>query len=212
MHEFNMGFVRAVQPNIEEYRRDKIPFVHRSLLNFTRNFSEPTNFVNSTLTADLESMGVSLGRFVINSTVGLLGIFDVASEIGLKRDRRDFGTTLGFWGVPEMGFFEVPIAGPKTTRDAVGWAGDAAMDPWNWVIGFWPAFAIGLVGGLLEFDENYDVIYNFQMNAIDSYASLKSLHLQMRQRRIDEVNSLFFTGRVRPNSWEFDMDMAMDEE
>jgi phospholipid-binding lipoprotein MlaA len=99
--------------------------VHRMFV----NVGEVSNTLNCLLQAKFVGSGVSLGRLLINSTVGLAGFFDVASKIGLEPREEDFGQTLGYWGVDAGPFIVVPLLGPRTLRDGAGSIADVYTDP-----------------------------------------------------------------------------------
>ena len=102
--------------------------VRKGISNFYNNFKEIPTFVNSVLQLKPGKAANALGRFVINSTAGLLGVTDVAKNIGLKSDPETMGDTLGHYGIGTGSFLVLPVLGPSTVRDAVGSAADAAME------------------------------------------------------------------------------------
>ena len=101
--------------------------VRKGISNFYNNFKEIPTFVNSVLQLKPGKAANALGRFVVNSTAGLLGVTDVAKNIGLRSDPETMGDTLGHYGIGTGSFLVLPILGPSTVRDAVGSAADAAM-------------------------------------------------------------------------------------
>ena len=103
----------------------------RGVHNFLGNLSLPTIFVNDMLQGELSRAGKSMWRLVINSTVGIAGIWDPASKIGIPGHGEDFGQTLAVWGVKEGPYLILPIFGPSNPRDATGLLVDAAIDPTN---------------------------------------------------------------------------------
>lgn len=98
--------------------------VNDGITHFFDNLSEFTTFTNAMLQWKPGKAGKSMTRFVLNSTVGLLGIFDVATKVGLVDDKEDFGQTLAHWGLPSGPYLVLPLIGPSTARDASGRAGD----------------------------------------------------------------------------------------
>ena len=102
--------------------------VRKGISNFYNNFKEIPTFVNSVLQLKPGKAANALGRFVVNSTAGLLGVTDVAKNIGLKSDPETMGDTLGHYGIGTGSFLVLPVLGPSTVRDAVGSAADAAME------------------------------------------------------------------------------------
>lgn len=96
-----------------------------------QNLGEVRNFVNAVLQFRMDDAVVSSGRFIINSTVGMLGMLDVANELGMHPRYQDFGLTLARWNVSSGSYLVLPFYGPKTTRSAVGFLGDVWVNPMN---------------------------------------------------------------------------------
>jgi len=92
----------------------------KGLINVVDNLGEPASFLNSVLQAKPKKAAVSVGRFLVNSTVGVLGLFDVATDIGLERADEDFNQTLAVWGVGDGAYLMVPGRGPTTVRGTAG--------------------------------------------------------------------------------------------
>ena len=109
-----------LRPVARGYKKVTPTFVDQSLANVFNNIGEVQNIGNDILQGEGLDALTSTGRFVINTTVGVLGIFDVARAIGLKRDSEDFGQTLAVWGVGNGPFIMLPLLGPSTLRDGVG--------------------------------------------------------------------------------------------
>ena len=120
---FNEGFDRWVLGPLATGWDFVMPgAVQQSLVNAFRNLTTPLSALNHALQAEFASSGSELGRFVINSTVGLLGLFDVADAWGIPADRTDFGHTLATWGVPPGPYLVIPFVGPSTARETTGLA------------------------------------------------------------------------------------------
>ena len=107
--------------------------IRNTFRSFMRNLNAPFILVNDLLQGEGARAGVTLNRFLLNSTLGLGGLFDVAKEVGLPHHNEDFGQTLGVWGVGEGIYLVLPILGPSTVRDGFGKVGDAFMNPLNYV-------------------------------------------------------------------------------
>jgi phospholipid-binding lipoprotein MlaA len=107
--------------------------LREALYNAFDNLDEPETFANDMLQRKVHRAGVSVARFGINTTVGVIGVFDVASRIGLRRQREDFGQTLGFYGVTPGPYIYVPIAGPTTVRDTLAGFVDGLFSPLGWI-------------------------------------------------------------------------------
>lgn len=135
VHEFNMTADRYVlRPVARGYDRVTPGPAQSGVRNFFRNLGEPLTAVNGMLQGEVVDSGRSTVRFVINTTVGVLGLFDVAGEIGLERNRRDFGQTLGKWGVASGPYVVLPFLGPSTVRDGSGRGVDWYIDPYNYFV------------------------------------------------------------------------------
>ena len=106
-------------------------FARTGLMNMATNLEEPSNTVNNLLQGKFAGSFTSLGRFVINSTIGLLGAIDVASEIGLKPEEEEFGEVLGKWGLDTGPYLMLPALGPNDVRSGVGDIVDSAYFPLN---------------------------------------------------------------------------------
>jgi phospholipid-binding lipoprotein MlaA len=103
--------------------------VRTGVSNFFSNLREPIVILNGLLQGKFKQAGSDLGRFLMNSTVGLYGLFDVATKAGLKKHDEDFGQTLGRWGVKDGPYLVLPLFGPSGVRDGIGLAVDIQVDP-----------------------------------------------------------------------------------
>ncbi len=127
LYTFNAQLDRYfLLPVVDAYTYVTPQFLRSRVSRFFENVGEFKNFTNSVLQADAGKSGTTLGRFVVNTTVGLLGTFDVATEMGLQRQSEDFGQTLGVWGVGSGAYIVLPFFGPSNVRDTVGLAVDFA--------------------------------------------------------------------------------------
>ncbi|MGH6609756.1 MAG: MlaA family lipoprotein [Burkholderiaceae bacterium] len=129
--EFNDVVDRAVLKPVAEVYRDVLPQGMRDCIgNVFSNFREPSNAVNNLLQGKPVDAASDVCRLVVNSTMGLLGCFDVARQMGLEKHSEDFGQTLGRWGIGNGPFLVVPILGPSTLRDAIGiYGAEPYLDP-----------------------------------------------------------------------------------
>lgn len=120
-------------PVVTGYRKVMPDVAEKGVSNFIDNILELTNLSNSLLQLKPKSSLITLGRFVTNTTVGLLGLFDPATELGLPRQNEDFGQTLGFYGVGNGPYLVLPLIGPTNLRDSLGMLGDnvafTSVDP-----------------------------------------------------------------------------------
>lgn len=149
-----------------------------------RNLSEPVSFLNALLQGEPDVAGNALGRFMINSTLGLGGLFDVAANLEPPYARRvqqeEFGQTLAVWGWKESNYFVIPLLGPSTVRDTGGLVVDFATVPWGLVAPAavtWTATGVRIVSARANV---LDLLDDLERSSLDYYASLRSLFLQRR--------------------------------
>jgi len=130
IYSFNDTVDKAIaRPVASTYTRAVPAPARNGLHNFIENLGEPSTIINDALQGKLKQTLQDTGRFLINSTVGLLGWFDVAQHVGLPVHDEDLGETLAHWGVPSGPYLVIPIIGPSTLRDAGGRVGDLYTDP-----------------------------------------------------------------------------------
>ena len=129
MFQVNEGIDVVLKPVAQGYDTAAPLPVKAGVGNFFGNLSDAWTSVNNFLQGKGSDGLSDAGRFLINTTVGIGGVFDVASEMGLEKRSEDFGQTLAVWGVGEGPYFYWPIIGPRTTRDTFGWAVDTYADP-----------------------------------------------------------------------------------
>jgi phospholipid-binding lipoprotein MlaA len=156
--------------------------VRIGLLNVALNLEEPVNFVNDVLQFKIKDAGVTTGRFLINSTVGLLGIFDVADKVGLKRKEEDFGQTLAAWGVDHGAYLMVPALGPSTAKDLTGDLVDSAAFGFNMLS--WPQSLFKMTIKVL--DTRVELMSQEQLlrDSIDPYSFTKEAYLQRQEYKL----------------------------
>jgi len=192
MFAFNEGLDKAViEPVAYGYRAVTNEPVREGVGNFTNNLGEPLTFVNHLLQGKLPDAGATLGRFVVNTTVGVAGVFDPASSMGMQRTNEDFGQTLGAWGVEPGPFIVLPFLGPTTTRDIVGRGADAVLNPLNY-----PEFEsddeirLGIVGlGGINAREGAIETFDELRQQIDPYTTLRRLYGRTRAADIGIADS-----------------------
>jgi phospholipid-binding lipoprotein MlaA len=130
VHRFNNAVDRRVAKPLARSYVKVVPRPMRlGVSNFFNNLSQPLTMINSLLQGKPKQAGQSLGRFLLNSTFGVAGIFDPATRANLPQKSEDFGQTLGVWGWKRSRYFELPFFGPRTVRDVFGMGGDAPLSP-----------------------------------------------------------------------------------
>ncbi len=122
----------VLEPVARGYRAVTPRPLRTGVLNFLRNLKSPVVFANDVLQGEVNRAGTTVGRFAINTTIGIAGIFDPATSMGLDRHDEDFGQTLAVWGVPSGPYVFVPVLGPTNVRDGAGRIVDSAFDPLTW--------------------------------------------------------------------------------
>jgi len=127
-----------------------------------------------------------LGRFLINSTLGIGGLFDIAKqEFGLQKTRADFGQTLGIWGLGPGPFLVLPLLPPLTVRDGIGTAVDGAMDPLSYVLPFiWARLGMKVGSTINDRSLNLDLYQGFEETTVDLYSAVRNGYLQRRENMI----------------------------
>jgi phospholipid-binding lipoprotein MlaA len=155
-----------------------------SVGNFFGNTGDLWIGVNSAMQGKISDAGVDMGRLLINSTVGILGLFDVASELGLEKHDEDFGQTLAVWGVGDGGYLFWPIIGPRTVRDTAGWGADSFADPVRYVR---PVTVRNSMSALRIVDIRASLLPADKVveeAALDKYAYVRDAYLQRRRSQI----------------------------
>ncbi len=195
---FNQGLDKIIfKPLAKGYRKLPQP-IRSGTSNVINNLGNVVTIPNNILQGQMKDASVNSLRFIINSTLGIAGIFDVASYYGLeKRDKEDYGQTLGAWGVGEGCYFILPVLGPTTVRDSIGsLANVAGGDAWynvtvaNDTQYFNEAdyYLSQLLSGVDFRAKNLESFDSLENTSIDLYASIRSLYLQDRQRKIKNLD------------------------
>jgi phospholipid-binding lipoprotein MlaA len=193
--KFNQGLDHWVlHPMVVGYRFVIPDPGRRAVRRFFANLNSPAILVNDILQLEFHDAGVTTARFLVNSTAGIGGLFDVGESIGLEPHRSDFGQTLARAGVGSGPFIMLPIFGPTTLRDGSGAVVDFLFRPTTYV--FYGADQIvftsiqGSGAGLVEWDTQSDNLHRLEDSSIDYYAALRSAYYQNRMaeiRRHDEL-------------------------
>ena len=187
--EFNRRLDRYVlKPVAKGYDKIVPDRVQNMISNGFDNIRFVPRFVNSLLQAKWAGAGREMGRFLINSTLGIGGLFDIAKqEFGLEKSREDFGQTLGVWGAGPGPYLILPLLPPLTVRDAVGFAVDGAMNPMNYFLPlFWDRFAMQAGDAINDRSLNLELYQGFEETVIDMYSAVRHGYLQRRAQMIKE--------------------------
>ncbi|HWI40304.1 MAG TPA: VacJ family lipoprotein [Verrucomicrobiae bacterium] len=156
--------------------------VRISVRNFFFNLTMPIRFVNSLLQGKVGAAGTELGRFGINTTVGIAGLFDVAqSAFDLSPQKEDFGQTLGFYGMPGVFYIVWPVLGPMTLRDTIGFAGDLFLDPVNYLGNPWISAGIHAYDRVNDTSLKLGQYEDLKKDAFEPYSAVKDAYVQYRK-------------------------------
>jgi phospholipid-binding lipoprotein MlaA len=185
---FDVQVDHAVARPVAQAYYDVVPEPARDgIHNALDNLNAPVVFVNDVLQGDGGKATDTFGRFVINSTVGLAGLIDVAARIGIPGHPNDFGITLGKGGVAEGSYLVLPFVGPKPPRDLVGQGVDIAFDPTTWMSWNNSTLYVMIRGGLNVLDSRaatLETVASIERSSIDFYATSRSLYRQNRNAQI----------------------------
>ena len=207
---FNQGLDKAVfKPLAKGYRKLPQP-VRSGTSNVISNLGNVVTIPNNILQGQMKDASMNSLRLIINSTFGIAGIFDVASYYGIeKRDKEDYGQTLGTWGVGEGCYFVLPVLGPSTVRDSIGslvnvmggeaWYNVTVANDTQY---FNEAdYYLSRVTSGVDFRaKNLESFDSLEKTSIDLYASIRSLYLQDRQRKIQYIDQA--TETMSDDDWE----------
>lgn len=189
MFEFNLRLDRYImKPVAKAYNFITPDELQIMISNGFDNISFPPRFVNSLLQGKFKGATREIGRFLINSTLGVGGLFDPAKDVfGIVKSREDFGQTLGFYGVGPGPFLVVPLMPPMTVRDGIGKFVDGAMDPLSYYLPlFWDRLGMKIGDTINERSLNLDLFQGFQESVIDLYSAVRHGYLQRREKLIRE--------------------------
>ena len=161
----------------------------RGITNFFDNLGEPRTIINDVLQGKFSQSAGDLGRFLLNTTVGLGGLIDVATDSGLEHHDEDFGQTLGYWGIGEGWYLVIPLLGPSDNRDLIGRAGDWPTSPTFYLDGDHDWLAYSLKGvDLINFRANLLSSDSLISQQFDKYLFVRTAYLQRRQALVYDGN------------------------
>lgn len=193
---FNEGVQAALLRPLADAYNSSVPATGRQALkNMFDNLSSPITFVNDILQFEFERALVTFTRAFINTTFGMAGISDMASEMGFEKHEEDFGQTLAVWGVGEGFYVVLPLLGPSNPRDAVGrLLIDGYFDPMSYYLDNIDEeeidLALDLVDGFLEYADVVEELDQIRKTSVDYYAAIRSLYRQKRNAEISNGQNL----------------------
>lgn len=204
--EFNYRLDKyVVKPAAKVYNFFIPPDVQQSFSNLFQNIRFVPRLFNNLLQAKFQGAGIELSRFLINSTLGVGGLFDPAKIMfELETPQEDLGQTLGTYGVPPGPFLMIPLLGPFTLRDGIGFIGDTFLDPFNWLV--LPIFEVADAPRLIQHDPtinyarlgmsggetvnlralNLEKFQGVEEGTLDLYGAVRNAYLQQRRKAIQE--------------------------
>ncbi|MEO8345607.1 MAG: VacJ family lipoprotein [Betaproteobacteria bacterium] len=184
----------VIRPLAEGYRAVVPQFLRDRIRAFIDNLQEPRIFVNNLLQGRMDAAGNTFGRFYVNSTLGLAGLFDVASQRDLPRQTGDFGETLYFWGVDSGPYLVLPLFGPSNVRDAFGMAVDLYTTPpahlFPGSTGLWVNVGVYTASGFDLRARNIETLDEIKKSALDYYAQFRSIARQYRDGQLRAARGL----------------------
>ena len=197
--------VFILRPVAEIYRFWLPQAVQDSVQNFTRNLNAPVIFLNQLWQGRDEEASDTIARFFINTTVGLAGLFDPADHWGLEYSEADFGQTLGYYGAGPGPYIVLPLFGPSSLRDGIGFGVDSLLlDPWPRVLNAADVekdqeILLGrrIAEGVDKRARNIETVDDLRRDSVDFYARIRSLYLQHRKSLIEESISANPPGAAR---------------
>ena len=197
------------QPVASAYRVLPSP-LKTGISNSLDNLSTLVTIPNNILQGEVKKAGINSGRFIINSTIGILGFIDVANHLGFPEyEKEDYGQSLATMGIGPGCYLVLPVLGPSTVRDTTAsianfvggdaWYNVTVNNDTHYFTDF-DYYASRITAGVDFRAKNYDSIENLEKNSIDFYASVKSLYLQDRQQKILNTNKIIET--LDDSDWE----------
>jgi phospholipid-binding lipoprotein MlaA len=192
IYQFNEAFDKTVAAPVARVYRTVLPqFARTSVGNFFSNLRDVRSVVNNTLQGKFTDAYTDFGRVAINSTLGILGLFDIASEAGIEKHDEDFGQTLGRWGVAPGPFVMLPILGPSTVRDAAALIVDHKTDPVSHVDPSRSQNQITAARFVNRRAELLDASNVLHQAALDEYEFVRDGYLQRRRNLVYDAEYRF---------------------
>ena len=207
---FNQGLDKIIFRPVASVYKNLPTTVKSGVSNSLENLSNLVTIPNNIIQGEFSKAGVNTGRFLINTTVGILGLIDVATYLGFEEyEKEDYGQSLAAHGIGPGCYIVLPVLGPSTARDTIASiANFTGGDAWYNVtvnndtkyFSDFDYYSSKVLAGVDFRAKNFDSIENLEMNSIDFYASVKSLYLQDRQQKILNVKTIIDT--QNDSDWE----------
>ena len=214
MFKFNYQVDKYVlNPIAKGYRAITTKEIRTGVRGVLNNVREPLSALNHILQGNFERAGISLSRFVVNTTLGLGGMFDVAEGWGMKKEEASFNQTLAKWCIKDGPYIVLPILGPATIRSTAGWALEAALSPVYWATqhdgGLKDKVTItyGALQAISIKESTMDLMDDLERNSVDFYTTLRSAYLQ-NQKKLKCFNDT----SVETENYDFDFGIEEEDE
>lgn len=173
----------ALKPIAQGYRAVTPQFVEDGVHNVFGNIGDVGNLANNLLQGKLHNAGVDTSRLIFNTTFGLLGFFDVAKHMGLRKSDEDFGQTLGVWGLGSGPYLVIPFLGPSTVRDAAGRVPDSFLQPYPYMDHV-PTRNVTM--GVEVIDTRANLLQAERLISGDKYIFIRNAYLQSREFKVKD--------------------------
>ena len=183
IYEFNLlADEYLMRPITKSYRFIFPKPVRKGIGNVVSNLQEPITFLNATLQGDVTYAITTLGRFMLNTTFGIGGVFKFVKTTDNRTE--DFGQTLGRYGLGSGPYLMLPILGPSNLRDGVGRIADIYSDPLTYALNDEERIAQAVITGIVRYDDVMDLIEEIELTSLDPYAAYRSMYQQYRENQI----------------------------
>ena len=173
----------ALKPIAQGYRAVTPQFLEDGVHNVFGNIGDVGNLANNLLQSKLHNAGVDTGRLIFNTTFGVLGFFDVAKHMGLRKNDEDFGQTLGVWGLNSGPYLVIPLLGPSTVRDATGRVPDSFLTPYPYMD---HVPTRNVTRGVQVVDTRANLLQAERLVSGDKYIFIRNAYLQSREFKVKD--------------------------
>lgn len=173
----------ALKPIAQGYRAVTPQFLEDGVHNVFGNIGDVGNLANNLLQGKLHNAGVDTGRLIFNTTFGVLGFFDVAKHMGLRKNDEDFGQTLGVWGLSSGPYLVIPLLGPSTVRDATGRVPDSFLTPYPYID---HVPTRNVTRGVQVVDTRANLLQAERLVSGDKYIFIRNAYLQSREFKVKD--------------------------
>ncbi len=215
MFAFNMVMDKAVlKPVAEGYRAVTPEMARTGVKNFFKNLKQPVYFANAVFQLEGAQALSIAGRFFANTLFGFFGFADTASEIDIPVYEPDFGQTLYVWGVKEAGpYLVLPVIGPSSPREAVGWGVDSVLAPLDWALKGEPVLLYSkfAVESFSKREGAIEFLDSLEKGSTDFYATMRSMYRQNRKNKLEKSNVIIGKDQVVTKQ-DYDFDFPTDDE